>query len=110
MKLLLAIAILCSLNVQATESKLLCEHREQRIEPDMQIEENVFTKFNAESAKAALEKLDSNSNDLVVKFAIENNRRIIRGYILRARALESGKKEDIESFCDFYVSEAFYHD
>lgn len=110
MKLLLAIAILCSLNVQATENKSLCEHRELRIEPDMQIEENVFTKFNAESAKAALEKLDSDSNDLVVKFAIENNRRIIRGYILRARALESGKKEDIESFCDFYVAEAFYHD
>ena len=75
-----------------------------------EIEENVFTKFNAESAKAALEKFNSNSNDLVVKFAIENNRRIIRGYTLRSKALESGKKEDIESFCDFYVTEAFYHD
>ncbi|WP_213994647.1 hypothetical protein, partial [Arsukibacterium sp.] len=110
MKLLAAIAILCSFHVQATENKPLCQHRELRIEPDMQMKETVFTKVNAKSAKAALERLDSNSNDLLALFAIENNRRIVRGYKLRARALESGEKDDIESFCDFYVSEAFYHD
>ena len=47
---------------------------------------------------------------MVIQFAIENNKRIVRGYTLRVRALESGKKEDIEAFCDFYVSKAFYHD
>ncbi|WP_232522448.1 hypothetical protein, partial [Marinimicrobium alkaliphilum] len=110
MKFLAAIAILSSLHAQATEEKALCKHRELRIEPDMQMEESVFTESNAESAKAALERLDSSNNDLMIQFAIENNSRIVLGYQLRARAFESGKKEDIESFCDFYVSEAFYHD
>ncbi len=110
MKFLTAIVILFSLHVQASEEKLLCGHRELRIEPDMQMKESLFTESNAQSAKSELEKLDSSSNDLMIQFAIENNSRIVRGYKLRSRALESGKKEDIESFCDFYVSEAFYHD
>ncbi|MEL4339491.1 hypothetical protein AAEH92_02070 [Shewanella xiamenensis] len=110
MKFLAVIAILFSLHAEATEEKLLCEHRELRIEPDMQMKESFFTESNAESAKSELEKLDSSSNDLIIQFAIENNSRIVRGYKLRARAIESDNKEDIKSFCDFYVSEAFYHD
>ena len=73
MNFLAAIVILCSLHVQAAENKSLCEHRELRIEPDMQIGETVFTKVNAESAIAALEKLDSNRNDLVVWTHLKQN-------------------------------------
>ncbi|WP_300318913.1 hypothetical protein [Idiomarina sp.] len=105
-----AIAIICSLDANASEGRLLCEHKESTIEPGMQMEESVFTQSNAEAAKSALESLNPSSDDLMVQFAIQNNERIVRGYELRSRALESGAKEDVESFCEFYVSEAFFHD
>ncbi len=76
----------------------------------MQMEEKTFDLVNADEAKKALEKLDPNSKDLMIQFAIQNNSRIILGYKLRAKALETGIAQDIKLFCDFYVSEAYYHD
>lgn len=109
-KYIAVIAIICSFNAKASEERILCEHRKTTIDPDMQMEENVFIQSNAEAAKSALESLNPSSNDLMVQFAIQNNKRIVHGYELRSRALESGAKEDIEAFCEFYVSEAFFHD
>ena len=111
MNRLLAYSILLfSLQVHAGEDRLLCESRELFIEPEMQIEETIFDIANANKAKKALDELDPSSKDLTIQFAIQNNSRIIRGYKLKAKALETGTDNDIKLFCDFYVSEAYYHD
>ena len=102
--------LLFSFQVHAGEDRLLCQSRELFIEPDMQMEETIFDFASANEAKKALGKLDPNSKDLMTQFAIQNNSRIVRGYKLKTKALETGTDQDIKLFCDFYVSESYYHD
>ncbi len=106
----LLLAFLSYISFADTEGELLCEGREKRIEPDMQMPETIFNEENSESAKRALEKLDESSEDMMIQFSIENNRRVIEGFSLRSKALSSKNKKDIDEFCDFYINDAFYHD
>jgi hypothetical protein len=92
------------------DDKLLCEEREKRIEPDMQMPETIFNKENADAARTALAKFGEKSQDMMTRFSIENNRRIIKGFSLRSKALITNEKKDIDEFCKFYINEAYYHD
>jgi hypothetical protein len=88
----------------------LCDHRQKIIEPDMQMAEELFTQEVYDNALKALKTLDAKSEDTEIQFAIENTKKVVVGYPLRAKALATGDKADIEKFCDFLVEEAFYHD
>ena len=91
-------------------SENLCDSWERKIEDDIQMEESLFSKQNADEAKITLDNLDKNSSDILVQFGIENLTRTIKGYTLRENALNSKLDTDISEFCTFFINEAFYHD
>ena len=105
-KILLYILILSFTSFTYAEN--LCDSWERKIEPDMQIEESLFTKENAELAKLALLELDLESEDTLTQFAIENRKKIIKGFELRQKALES--KAALNCYCIYFINEAFYYD
>lgn len=101
--------VFSSLNCLA-DSSSLCEGIELKIERDMQMPESVFVKEEADLAKEELLELDKETDDVLTLFAIENRKRIIKGYELKERALNLKTKEAVNEYCTFLVNEAFYHD
>lgn len=102
------ILVVVPLNCLANSS--LCEGIELKVEPDMQMPESVFIKDEADQAREELLELDHESDDLLTRFAIENRKRIVKGYELKERALNLKTREAVDSYCKFLVNEAYYHD
>lgn len=101
--------VVASLNCLAAPSSL-CEGVEFKVEPDMQMPESLFVKDGADQAKEELLELDHKTDDLVTLFAIENRKRIIKGYELKERALNLKTQDAVGKYCNFLVNEAFFHD
>jgi len=96
-----------SLSAMAEE---ICVGWENPIEPDMRMPESLFNENEYINAKSRLTELDKDSQDMTVQFAVENFERVIKGYKLKMKVIESSSEESVNEFCEFYVTEAFYHD
>ena len=107
MKYLLILISLFSFSVTAEE---ICAGWKNPIEPDMRMPESLFNEDEYVNAKSSLAKLEKDSKDVMVQFAIENFKRVVKGYKLRMKVVELNSEESIKEFCEFYITEAFFHD
>ena len=102
--------VLISLFSFAVTADEICVGWKNPIEPDMRMPESLFNENEYINAKSRLAELNKDSQDGMVQFAVENFERIIRGYKLRMKVIESNSEDSVKEFCEFYVTEAFYHD
>jgi len=104
------ILILISFSSVSVVAEDICVGWENPIEPEMRMLESLFNEKEYLNAKSRLAELDKDSQDVMVQFAVENFGRVIKGYKLRMKVIESNSEESVKEFCEFYVTEAFYHD
>ena len=97
-------------------SQEICTSWDRKIEPDMQMEESVFSLENYNKSTDYLEKIHGKELGHMERFGKANSESYIKGYRLKMLALEaiaknsSNRAEAISGFCTFLVDEAFYSD
>jgi hypothetical protein len=97
-------SLLISTALKATE---LCSEWPRKIEPEMQMQEGDFT---LENYQEATKYLKEKHEGFLHTFAKSNREKVIKGYLLKTKALESKSNSDIFLFCSFLIDEAFYSD